>query len=247
MEENNLVSTRKILVYSTVGKTAFEIDTTVGTWGQLQELLSDHQISNFSSLKSIVGETKVTLESPNAILPETNFTLFMMPRKTKSGLTHEEIDNSAYRTLKDVIKKIVKENPENKEFFSDKNHNWTQLSTDTMKKLLKKWFPESVKDLDKSEAEEVEVTEEKAPVEVLSEEFDFEKVKMTNDEKETYLKLQKKFEKLHNKIAKRIKEEKQRFLEAQKMEELQKAVKQQTEELSNAAAKIALDFEDIDY
>ena len=76
---------RTVIVYSTGGSTdGHSISTSAVTWGDLKRDLALNSI-NFEGMKSIIGETKVTLESPEAQLPEGDFRLFLMPRRTKSG------------------------------------------------------------------------------------------------------------------------------------------------------------------
>lgn len=76
---------RQVTVYSTVGQNRKTLSTNVATWGELQNELVAESI-NFSGMKVVIGETQLTLESPQAILPDSDFTLFMMPQKVKSGL-----------------------------------------------------------------------------------------------------------------------------------------------------------------
>lgn len=78
---------RTIKIYSTsLGNASKEINTEVTSFGELQNVLRDNDIDfSTSSMKAIVGETRVTLESREAVLPTGNFSLFLLPRKTKSG------------------------------------------------------------------------------------------------------------------------------------------------------------------
>ncbi len=81
---DSLIATKTITVYNTLGQNESIVRTTASTWRQLQQALSEQGIS-YSSMKAVVGETQVTLESPDAQLPEQDFTLFMFPQKVRSG------------------------------------------------------------------------------------------------------------------------------------------------------------------
>lgn len=76
---------KQVTVYSTAGQNKRVIETTAATWGELQNLLADQGVS-YSGMKAVVGETQVTLESNAAMVPDSNFTLFLLPQKVKSGL-----------------------------------------------------------------------------------------------------------------------------------------------------------------
>lgn len=80
---------RKVTIYNTIGNNKTVIETSAGVWGGLQEDLSRAGI-HFSGMKAIVGETQGTLESNQAVLPEADFTLFLMPQKVKSGWNDED-------------------------------------------------------------------------------------------------------------------------------------------------------------
>lgn len=74
----------KVLIYSTSGRSGFEFETTATTWEELQRDLSTNQVS-YDGMKAVLGESRLTLESPKAQIPQLDFTLFLMPIKTKSG------------------------------------------------------------------------------------------------------------------------------------------------------------------
>ena len=143
---------RKVLVYTTVGNNATEIESDAKLWSELQTQLGQIGVSNFTKLKCVVGESKVTLESPNAVLPNENFTLFILPKKNKSGANY---DSMSYREMKAEVKAIITKNPEAKSYFKDGSKNWTQLSTDKMRNLLKNYHGDS-----KAETVKEEVIEE---------------------------------------------------------------------------------------
>lgn len=75
---------REITIYNTVGQNKQTIMSDANTWGQLQEQLHQRNI-NTSNMKTVIGETQLSLESPQGALLDGPFTLFMMPQKVKSG------------------------------------------------------------------------------------------------------------------------------------------------------------------
>jgi hypothetical protein len=75
---------RTIRVISTQSDRAQSIESSASTWGELQSALSGI-ISNVNDMKAIVRETRVSLESPEAQLPEGNFTVILSMKKIASG------------------------------------------------------------------------------------------------------------------------------------------------------------------
>lgn len=75
---------RTIRVISSQSDRAKSVESAATTWGQLQSDLSSH-ISDIGNMKAIVRETRVSLESPEAQLPEGNFTVILSMKKIASG------------------------------------------------------------------------------------------------------------------------------------------------------------------
>lgn len=75
---------RTIRVISTQSDRAQSVESAASTWGELQSALSGI-ISNVNDMKAIVRETRVSLESPEAQLPEGNFTVILSMKKIASG------------------------------------------------------------------------------------------------------------------------------------------------------------------
>jgi hypothetical protein len=156
---SELVKTkRQVLLYSTVGKQKVLVETDAKTWGELiPTVLDKYGISDIAKFKCVIGDTKLTLESREAVLPDKDFALFILPKKTKAGI---DIDNAPYRELKAEIKSILNENPDMKEFFSYNGRNWTQLSTDKMRELLKEYYGKTPKEESAEQVEQNASTEE---------------------------------------------------------------------------------------
>ena len=141
----------KVTVFSTKGKKRSTVETTAQTWGELKEVLSGNGVET-SGMRSIIGETQLTLESSKAILPDYDFTLFLSPVKVKSGC---EIDPFAmsYKECKEFIKEEIIGDAETKAFFG----NYTIMSTGQMQKLI----------FDYLNSNSEVVTEDSAPVDVV--------------------------------------------------------------------------------
>ena len=87
--------TRKIKIYTTAGMPG-TIETNVSTLGELKPLLRQREI-NYDGMKLLVGETKNELSQDEAILPEGDFKLYLMPAKTKSGVDFDEMEETLER------------------------------------------------------------------------------------------------------------------------------------------------------
>lgn len=85
------MSTRRIKVYTTVGVSG-TIDTNVRTLGELKPILSEREI-DYSGMKMLVGETRNELNVDDAVLPEGDFKLYLMPQKTKSGSIESDLED----------------------------------------------------------------------------------------------------------------------------------------------------------
>lgn len=92
--------TRKIKIYTTNGMPG-TIETNVSTLGELKPILRQREI-NYDDMKLLVGETKNELSQDEAILPEGDFKLYLMPAKTKSGVDFDEMEDSINRIAEDV-------------------------------------------------------------------------------------------------------------------------------------------------
>lgn len=75
---------RTITVLNPQTQNTVSINTEVTTWAELQDVLMSHNI-NSTGMKGIVRETRNSLESGQAVLPETNFTLFLSASKMAAG------------------------------------------------------------------------------------------------------------------------------------------------------------------
>ena len=78
------MSTIQVTVISAQGNAPKTIQTSATTWGALEAELNAQDIAT-TNMKAMVRETKGNLEAKDAVLPPTNFTLFLTPGKIKSG------------------------------------------------------------------------------------------------------------------------------------------------------------------
>lgn len=131
MEKQELVPQKKVTVFSTLGKNAQEFTTGATTWGELQSNLKEMSIQ-YSGMKAVIGENKHTLESDKALLPTEQFTLYLMPVKTKSGADRKALMQS--------IKEFVVANPLQKANFIIDGKNMTQLPTAKLEELVAKFI-----------------------------------------------------------------------------------------------------------
>ena len=81
---------RKIVVMSTRSGNKV-ISTSAATFGELHNDLIKMGHESIDQYKWTVGQTKVSLELPDAQLPEGDFYLIVTPLKTKAGADHREM------------------------------------------------------------------------------------------------------------------------------------------------------------
>lgn len=122
---------RTITIITTRGEKT-KIENFTGTkWKELQKKVEGEGF-DLSSMKAVEGVNKHTLEHEDAVLPQGNFNLFLMPYKSKAG--------SKRTDLYDQIAKFKKKDPEKAgEHFG----NHTQKSTEDLANLVNKYDPEA--------------------------------------------------------------------------------------------------------
>ena len=135
------MSVRKIKVYSTRGQSGIEIETDVTSLGELSGVLNSHDYElDLENMKAIVGQTKATLESFDSVLPEGNFTLFLMPTKTKSGTV--DSSTALYSEIRDAIKNIISNDASAYEHFNS-GKSYTNKGSAILRDLLQSWYDRS--------------------------------------------------------------------------------------------------------
>ena len=92
--------TRKIKIYTTNGMPG-TIETNVSTLRELKPILRQREV-DYDGMNLLVGETKNELSQDEAILPEGDFKLYLMPAKTKSGVDFDEMEEAIEKIESDV-------------------------------------------------------------------------------------------------------------------------------------------------
>ena len=133
-----------VKVYSTqMGER--EVETSATTWGELQRDLRSQSIS-YDGMKSVIGESKLTLEADAAVLPTAGFTLFLMPKKTKAGA---DINSMSYKEIRAAIKDAIDYKEEQGKAHFNVGKNYTTKGTEELRGLLGKWLGQTVIPQDK--------------------------------------------------------------------------------------------------
>lgn len=105
---------RKIKLYSSLGVSG-TIETNVTTLGQLKPLLRDREIDS-EGLAFLVGETKNELTMDDSILPEGDFKLYLLPKKTKSGNSNKFARlASLFEDISDIFSELASQKNESYE------------------------------------------------------------------------------------------------------------------------------------
>lgn len=131
---------RKIVVMST--KSGNNVLTTnVKTFGELHNDLIKMGHESIGQYKWTVGQTKVSLELPDAQLPENDFYLIVTPLKTKAGASYKEMKTFVKQARENAL------NNDDSDVLEIINEygNYTQLSTQAMTELydeLMEYFEE---------------------------------------------------------------------------------------------------------
>ena len=142
---------KTIRIVSTAGNGTKSIESGATTWKDLKkEISKDYPVG---SMKAVIGETKNTLENEGAQLPVTDFTLFLLPVKTKSGA---DWGSAGYKELRAEIKRLkdVISDTEFKSAFG----NYTQSSTPDLQKLVSKYYKNNTGSVSKTVAPKTPTT-----------------------------------------------------------------------------------------
>lgn len=128
------------------------------SWSELKELLTkggqDINGNNFSrydlgNTKCVESINKTTLEHAQAVLPDGDLNLFLMPVKSKSGSMSRTEINAA------IKKHIEKDGDKAKQHFSHEGKNYTQVSSDLLAQKLESYAPGTSKNVSKAKAQAI--------------------------------------------------------------------------------------------
>lgn len=128
------MSTQRIItVFSTKGQKKAKIETNVTTWGELSPLVKNegYDLDNLHATENI---NKSDLVNTQAVLPEGDFTIFLRPKKTKSGA--ERGMGLSYKEIKAVIKEDFEKYPEEAVAHYNEGDNYTRKGTETLRGLV---------------------------------------------------------------------------------------------------------------
>lgn len=130
----------KVTIFST-GGTNKTIEVNSTTWGDLQKELSNNGVST-SGMKAVHGQTRVTLEHKDAIIPDGDFNLFLLPVKTKSGgiLTAAQVEALPYKDLRSELSRLAAEGGESFKAHFNQDKNYTTKTTGDLKSLLISYY-----------------------------------------------------------------------------------------------------------
>lgn len=119
---------RKITIFATKGSDKRVINSEATTWGELKsEILEHYDLDNLQATENI---NRTDLSSSKAILPTTDFNLFLRPIKTKSGA----------RTYQEA-RRIIQNNEDLKEYIKEEyGLNYTNLSTADLNDAIEDFY-----------------------------------------------------------------------------------------------------------
>lgn len=123
---------RRILVYSNANGTKEIIEnSSMTTWGELKAHLEGKGLWG-DGYEAIVKGPRTNLKLNDALLPDTEFTLFVVPGKMKSGgeMTKEEAKERISEIMDKAKAKIIKLIDKNAgvDFFSGLDEEFNEIS-----------------------------------------------------------------------------------------------------------------------
>lgn len=132
---------RTITVYATKGQRMAKVETSAATWKELKPQIEEKGY-DLKSLHATESVNRTDLSHQDAKLPEGNFTLFLRPKKTKSGI--EGTENMGFKDLRAEVKKVMaNDNGHATAHFNSfvDGKNYTQLSTDQLRAAVAAYTP----------------------------------------------------------------------------------------------------------
>ena len=93
------MSKRNVTLKLTTQKDLINVESDARTFGELKNQLKDVK---WDGMRVVERSTKNTLQMDDAVLPATDFVLFLVPEKVKSG-AGIDIDSSSYNDLRSHI------------------------------------------------------------------------------------------------------------------------------------------------
>lgn len=144
----------KVTIFSTKGLDKKVIETSATTWGELKEEVSEFY--DMDNLQATENVNRTDLVHESAVLPTSDFRLFLRPIKTKSGSV-----KYTYQEARSIISDNKELQEEIKKYYG---MNYTNLSTHILNEAITRY----------SNEEEVKVKDSIAEIrETVSELTDF--------------------------------------------------------------------------
>lgn len=163
------MSTRTIKLKVLTATNVVTIVTNARTFGEFKTLSEVKELGiDWSSAKLIDRATKASFELDDAVLPSVDCVLFHSPTKSKAGINW---DDAGYKECKAEVKKL-------KEGGVIVDFNYTQASTETLRKFLVKYYKKLAKaELKVAKQDDVIIPEDEVSIIVSEIEYLFSKLK----------------------------------------------------------------------
>lgn len=151
---------RKVQVFSTKGKRKATINTDATKWSELRNLI-ENEGYDVNKLHATENVTRTDLAHDDAVLPTGDFTIFLRPKKTKSGIKIPT--GASFKGLRTIAKEYKQKDGD--KFIDHLNNNpngvnWTRLGSDDLKAMMESYGAKAKTKSKKAEKAEVEEVEE---------------------------------------------------------------------------------------
>lgn len=144
--ETTTQATRKITIYSTRGGKNV-IESAATTWGEIKSTVED--MYDLDNMSVVENANRTTLGRDDSGLPASEFTIFLKPQKTKSGIG-EYLSEKTFRE----IAEFMEENTAFRKFVKNETESkWKDVSIEGLQALLEDWEEQEVDEVDSVEAE----------------------------------------------------------------------------------------------
>ena len=104
LKQVKMSTTRSVIIASQVTNRARKVNTSAKTWGELKAQ-SDVADLIVGSVEVIMNPGNVTLNRDTAVLPTTDFKLYVVPTKNKAGVVSDYDAYSIGQAITEAIKK----------------------------------------------------------------------------------------------------------------------------------------------
>lgn len=132
---------KTVKLFTIQGQTLNSISSSAANWGELKaeinQFTTDQKMDNynFEELKAVVKGSKVSLEVDDAILPDQDFTVFLLQRRGKAGGLGKK-----RAAIYEEVHEILDADPAAINYFSA-NFPWTNKSNSVLRDLIEGYVP----------------------------------------------------------------------------------------------------------